>query len=173
MKIILTLGICLIQLIGFTQINEKTRFEMFCSAINNFSTSPNYVVINVKNLNTGEVKEICTEAPFIRGALGHETGNWTLNCESYKTRQFEFSKDSSLMNIGFDNYTKKELEIYSKTINVSEIVNQVKSGKLTSKTFQGDKKEQLMFAHLMYNNGIMMKRGCLAGNICSLSYFKS
>jgi hypothetical protein len=173
MKIILTIGICLIQLIVFSQINEKTKFDMFCNAINNFSTASNYVVINVKNLKTGEVKEICTEAPFIQGALGRETGNWNFNCKNYKTRQFEFLKDSSLWNISFDLYTKQELEIYSKTINISEIVNQVKTGKLTSKTFQGDKKEQIMFAHIMFNNGILMKRGCLAGNICSLSYFKN
>ncbi len=175
MKIILTLGICLIQLIVFTQINENIRFEMFCIALDNDSTEPNYIVINVTNLKTGEVKEICTEAPFIIGALGRETGNWDLNinCENYKTRQFEFLKDSALWNISFDRYTKQELEIYSKTIDVNEIVNQVKSGKLSIKTFQGDRKEQTMFAHLMFNNGIMMTRGCFAGNICRLSYYKN
>lgn len=171
--IILTLTLGLMFLTTKAQVDDQTKFKMFCSALDNISTAPNYIVVTVKNKKTGKTKEVCTEVPFIRGAMGREIGDWTIKCENYKTRYFEFSKDSALWNISFDLYTKEELDKYAKTINVPEIVKQVKNGNLTSRTFMGDRKEQIMFAHLMFNNGVMMTRGCFAGNICGLSYFKS
>lgn len=171
--IILTLAFALVFLTTKAQVDDQTKFKMFCSALDNFSTAPNYIVVTIKNKKTGETKEVCTEAPFIHGAMGRETGDWTFNCKNYKTRYFEFTKDSALWNISFDLYTRDDLDKYAKTINVAEIVQQVKSGKLISKTFMGDRKKQIMFAHLMFNNGVMMTRGCIAGNICGLTYFKS
>jgi hypothetical protein len=169
--IILILIIGLAYLTTTAQVDEQTKFKMFCSALDNTSTAPNYIVVIVKNKKTGETKELCTEAPFIQGAMGQETGDWTIDCKKYKTRYFEFSKDSALWNISFDRYTKRELDEFAKTINVANIVHQVRNGKLTEKTFMGDGKDQIMFAHLMFNNGVMMSRGCIAGNICGLDYF--
>jgi hypothetical protein len=157
-----------------SSISDSVKSKMFCAAIANVSTAPNYVVIIVKNRKTAEQKEICTEAPFVSGAVDIETGislATELDCSKYKNRYFEFAKDSALYNIGFDLYTKSELESYAKSLNILDIVQQVKNGKLTSKTFSGDRKEQRMFAHLMFNNGVMMTRGCVAGNVCGLSYF--
>jgi len=159
-------------------ISETQKFKMFCAAFENQSTAPNYVVVKVKNLNTGEVKEICTEAPFVKGAIYRQTGKFSFqtNCNDYPNRYFEFSADSALWNISFDLYSISELEEYAKTIYVEKIVQQIKEGKLQEKTFGMDKKqtwqetrrEQIMFAHIMFNNGIMMTRGCDAGNICEL-----
>ena len=170
--IVLTLTLGLVFLTTKAQVSEQRKFKMFCSALGNLSTAPNYIVVTVKNKNTGETKEVCTESNFLQGAMVRETGNWTITCKNYETRYFEFSKDSALWNISFDLYTKNELDKFAKTINVDEIVRQVKSNKLTSKIFMGDRKEQIMFAHLMFNNGVMMTRGCIAGNICGLTYFK-
>jgi len=146
---------------------------MFCAAIANLSTAPNYVVVNVKNLNTGEMKEFCTEAPFLIGAITRETGAKTygLDCEKYKDLYFEFSNDSALWNISFGFYSKADLDAYAKTINISDIVKQIQSGTLTSKTFTGDGKEQILFAHLMFNNGVMGRSDCEAGNVVHLDYF--
>ncbi|HTN21286.1 MAG TPA: hypothetical protein VL125_12465 [Pelobium sp.] len=171
--IVLTLLFGLVFLNTKAQVNELTKFKMFCSALDNDSTEPNYIVVTVKDKNTGKTKEICTEAPFIMGAVGQETGNGNIDLKNYKSRYFEFSKDSALMNISFDLYTKNELDAFKRKINVPNIVQQVKNGILKSETFIGDRKEQIMFAHLMFNNGIMMTRGCVAGNICQLTYFKS
>jgi len=162
----------LFSLAASAQVDEHMKFKMFCSALSNQSTAPNYVVVTVRNLNTGEIKEVCTEAPFINGAMGREIGDWSIQCKDYKARYFELSKDSALSNISFNLYTQSELERFEKSIHVANIVEQVKSGKLNGKTFEGSKKEQVMFAHLMFNYGVMMTRGCIAGNICKLSYFK-
>jgi len=173
-------------------ISEEQKIKMYCAALENFSTAPNYVVVTVKNLNTGEIREICTEAPFLEGAITRQTGKDTYTidsisyvlrstvCDDYPNRYFEFSKDSALWNISFDLYTISELEEYAKTINVEKIVQKVKEGKLQEKTFgidkkqtwQATRKEQIMFAHLMFNNGIMMTRGCIAGNVCGLRVYE-
>jgi hypothetical protein len=174
-KIILFILICGLSIaFSYAQVDNKTKHKMFCEAGGNFSTAPNYVVIVVKNLKTGEVKEVCTESPFVSGAIGRETGKFFLGygCDDYPDRYFEFSNDSALWNIGFDTYTIAELDSFELTIDVPNIVDQVKSGNLISKTLYGTRKEQRMFAHLMFNNGVMMTRGCFAGNICGLSYFK-
>jgi hypothetical protein len=61
---------------------------MFCAALENQSTAPDFVVVIVKNLNTGEIKEICTEAPFVNGAIYRETGkfSFTTDCNDYPNR---------------------------------------------------------------------------------------
>ncbi|HPS51825.1 MAG TPA: hypothetical protein PK892_14065 [Bacteroidales bacterium] len=51
------------------------------------------------------------------------------------------------------------------------LILQVKNGTLKSKTFSGSRKEQRMFAHLMLNYGVMMTHGCVAGYVCSFSYY--
>lgn len=170
--IVLTLLFGLAFLGAKAQVDELTKFKMFCSALENDSTEPNYIVVTVKDKSSGKRIEICTEAPLILGALEQETGNGNIDLENYKSRYFEFSKDSALMNINFDLYTQIELEAFEQRINVPNIVQQVKNGILKRETFIGDGKEQVMFAHLMFNNGIMMTRGCVAGNICQLTYFK-
>jgi len=65
-KILLLFTLGLFSVSTSAQVDEQTKFQMFCSALNNFSTAPNILVVTVKNKNTGETKEICTEAPFLK-----------------------------------------------------------------------------------------------------------
>lgn len=154
------------------QVDEQTKFEMFCAAIDNQSTAPNYLVATVKNSNTGETREICTEAPNLTFAKYLEENNWDFEDQNFNSRYFQFSNDTALALIGFEQYAAEELRSYAKTLDLDLIVSMVKSREMTGKTFEGNQKEQTMFAHLMFNSGIMMRRGCLAGNICSLHYYK-
>ena len=159
------------------EVDKEIKYKMFCESYKVMSTAPNYVVVIVKNLKTGETKEICTEAPSLPFAVSRQKGTsyaeFYHNYKKYKDRYFEFSNDSALNDINFNLYSKLELEVYSKTINVMDTVNRIKSGKMTSKTFFNERKEQIMFAHLMFNCGVMASRGCIAGNECFLEYFKS
>jgi len=168
--LLLSILIGLFSLHIHAQISEETKQAMFCASFENKSTAPNYVVCKVKDLHTGNVKEICCEAPFLRGSVRRETGK-NIDCQNNTTRYFEFSIDSALWNISFNLYTEEELNNYAKTLNVDKIIKDVKSGEMTSQTFMGARKEQIMFAHIMINNGIMVTRGCEAGNICYLQYF--
>lgn len=152
---------------------DTTKFKMFCAAFANQSAAPNYVVVLVKNTVSGETREVCTETQFLNVAFKMQTGGeMSLDYRSHKERYFEFSSDSALANINFGLYSAADLDEYAHTINVAGVVADVKSGKLTSKSFsEGYGKEQIMFAHLMFNNGVMVTRGCFIGNICGLSYF--
>jgi len=181
------------------EINRSLKEEMFCLALNHFSTAPFFVVITVKNLKTGQIKDICTEAPFVLGAIDYQYDytNLKVDCDQYPNQYFEFSTSKALKNINFDLYTIQELDEYSKTLNIELIVQHVKEGKLHGRTFGYDykefssylttpcstteviseikeknweeiEKEQIMFAHIMFNNGIMMTRGCVAGNCSGL-----
>jgi len=159
-------------------ISETQKFKMFCAALENHSTAPNYIVVTVKNLNTGETKEICTEAPFIEGAIYRQTGerSFPTDCNEYPNRYFEFSNDSALWNISFDLYTISDLEQYAEKLDIEKIVMQVKEGQIKEKVFWAEtaeewkevEKEQIMFAHLMFNSGIMVTKGCYTGNVCGL-----
>jgi hypothetical protein len=175
LKFIILLTFGLLSITAIAQVDNQTKSKMFCAALDNTSTAPNYIVIRVKDLKNGITKEICTEAPFLLGALGRQLGqsNFSLDCQKYKSRYFEFRNDSALWNISFDLYNTADLEKYANTIDIKKTVQQVRSGKLSSIGFPPhDRKQQRMFAHLMFNNGIMMTRGCVAGNICELSYFR-
>ena len=69
-EIILSIIMGLVCFSTFGQVDEKIKHEMFCSSLSNFSTAPNYLVVKVKDLNTGEIKEICTEnSTGIRGFI--------------------------------------------------------------------------------------------------------
>lgn len=167
-----------ILLFGFVfnmnaQVDERTKFQMFCTAYDGISTSPYFVVINVKNLNTGEVKEICTEGPFVQGAENIKTGSSIplLDCEDHKNMYFEYAKSKALRNIGFDLYDKEELEQFEKSINVDSLVHLIEKGNLEHRKFQTDK-EQRMFAHLMINHGVMVRRSGMVGSVCIFEYFR-
>jgi hypothetical protein len=172
------LSILTLLLLGFTTdntVSEEVKNKMYKKAINHFSTAPYYVVIKVKNLQTGEIKEVCTEAPFVHGALDRE------NCSNKsdfknklinKERYFEFNCDSALWNIGYDLYTKSELSELENKLNLDSLVSSARKGELTSITFTETRKYQRMYAHLMFNRGIMMTRGCFAGNICSVQPYE-
>jgi hypothetical protein len=168
-------------LVAFTttsDVPDSVKYEMYVKGIETFSTAPYYIVIKIKNQNSGDLKELCTEAPFLSGAIKRE-----FNCDysqadslaiAHKDRYFEFSNDSALWNISYDLYSISDLEKYEKSINLDEMVAEIKSQKLKGKTFPMSdtrKDKQVMLAHLLFNKGIMTRRGCVAGNIVSFEIY--
>ncbi len=163
-----------------SDLSEKTKYKMFVKAIDDNSTAPYYVVIKVKDMKAGIEKEICTEAPFLCGAIYKE-----LNCNIFQSdsiakthsdRYFEFNNDSALWNISFDLYSAKDLADYKSTINMVSLINDIKSGEIKGKTFLDKNnrlKNQRMFSHLLINQGIMVRRGCIAGNMISFEEFRT
>lgn len=141
------------------EVSDTVKFKMFCCAIGKlFSNRQNYVVIRVKNLNTGEVKDLCTTPDKIDEAIAIESGKYIeLDCMRYPERYFEFSKDDALQIIGFKSYVVKEFEAFRKTINVDSIVRQIEDGEITSVHY-GDSEKY--FAHIMFNVGMCTITGC-------------
>ena len=162
--------VIVLALTSFCPTNEVTdviKYKMFCCACKKEgSTSDDYVVVKVKNLKTGKVKDICVTLNLLEGAVWYETGKFIgLNCKEYQKRYFEFSKDSAFLNIGFDEYSLQKLNTLQKHLNTDSIVEQIKTGKLHSINFGENNR---YFAHLMYNCGVITTAGCFGTFV---SYF--
>src|ERR1700733_10843828 len=94
--------------------SEKTIERAYIKVINDgMSTAPEFVGINVKNLNKGVTKEICTEATSLLWSLQQE-----LSESAFKTvdkyllsksseRYFEFKDTTALKRLYFDEYNLK------------------------------------------------------------------
>jgi hypothetical protein len=148
-------------------VSEAIKYKMFCcSCQKGGSTSQDYVVVKVKNIKTGELKDICVTLNLLEGAIWRETGQLRgLNYKEHSQRYFEFSKDSALWNIGFNEYSVQKLTAFQKHLNTDSIVGQIKGGILKSVNFGENER---YFAHIMFNSGVVTTSGCFG---TSVSYF--
>lgn len=154
-----------------SKINLQLKQKMLDRSFANNSTAPNFVVIIATDKISGKTKEVCTEAPFVEGGIERNIGKE--KNQTYKSQHFYFNTKSALNNIGFYEYTYDELLEYGQNKEVRLIVADVlKSGKDIQFNFQNSRKQQFMFAHILFNNGIMCTRGDVAGNFMTLSKFK-
>ena len=166
-------GLFALSFLTAPSVSERVKYNMYKKALRGSSMAPYYVVINVKNLQTGEEKEVCTEAPFIGGAIRMEdcSDGYKHNRERNKKRYFEFNCDQALYNIGYNLYTPEELTNLESNLNVDSLVAEAQQGTLTRITFLRPRAYQRMVAHLLFNRGIMMSRGDYAGNVCTVEPF--
>jgi hypothetical protein len=172
--IIYTLIFGLFSSILIAQADEKTQTKMFCKALRHFSSAPYYLVVGVENELTGIRKNVCTEAPFLQGAVDKQNGKYSgknLSCRNFKNRTISLSNPSALSNIGFDLYSIAELDSFAQTIDLLQIIDRVRTEKYVE-LHMVPKKRQIMFAHLMFQNGIMTSRGCISGDMISLTPFE-
>ncbi|MCF8449708.1 MAG: hypothetical protein K9G49_07530 [Taibaiella sp.] len=149
------------------EVTDAIKHKMFCCACEKGgSTSQDYVVVKVKNLKTGELKDICVTLNLLEAAIWRETGQLKgLDCKEQFKRYFEFSKDSALWNIGYNEYSMQKLTTFQKHLNTDSIVGQIKAGKFQSVNFG---KNERYFAHIMFNRGVVTTSGCFGTDV---SYF--
>lgn len=156
--------------------NDSIRSLIFKIAYENKSTSPSYIVYKAKDLNTGIIKKICCEAPFLSGAMHRE-----LNIDydekgigyidsiilANRLKTFEFKNKDALNNINFGVYpdketidriaSKKDLDYYYEKFGTNDSIKFMH--------FENDTGfEQESFAHIMFKIGIITSRDCMAGN---------
>lgn len=142
-----------------TEVSQEVKFKMFCCALTKtYSTSKDYVVVKVKNLKTGEMKEICVTSNLLMGALRLEAGENPIQDYKKNTKlYFEFLKDSALSTIGFNEYAVQELKSFQMHLNIDSFVDQIKLGKIQSLEYDNNKK---YFAHTLFNHGVVTTHGC-------------
>lgn len=154
-----------------SKLDFRLKQKMLDSAFANYSTAPNFVVIIATNKITGKTKEVCTEAPFVIGGLDRNKGK--SKSQKYKTQPLYFNTISALENIGFNEYSYEELLNYGRRKELRRIVGLVLKNNIEQEyNFQGTRKQQFMFAHILFNNGIMSTRGDIAGNLMTLKRMK-
>jgi hypothetical protein len=148
----------------------------FLIAYQNNSTAPSYIVFKVKDLNSGLIKEICCEAPFLSGAIHREKSiDYDSKGTEYvdslilsnKYHFFEFKSKEALENVNFFNYPDSNKIIqYSQKLDLDKYYQMFSiQDSAAMMHFDNDTAfKQLMFAHIMFKCGIITNRDCEAGN---------
>jgi hypothetical protein len=163
--------------------NDSVRNKLFEIAYKNEGTSsPSYLVFIAKNLNTGEIKEICTEAPFLSGAMHHEFGmGHDLKSSQFidslilgnSKRIFEFKEKIALENISFNEYPSKErIEVLASKLDLEDFMKDFGSNEnVKYMEFKEDEYLlQLSFSHIMFKCGIITSRSSVGGNTIWFGY---
>lgn len=169
-----------ISLISIICTHKKTnqaiiKYKMFCEAFEEGSSAPYFVVFTVKNKNTGEIKEICEESPVLDGALHIEHSKpytYSFDMTKHKDRYFEFSNQKALNNIAFDKYDSEVLDSLKQAFNVDSFMSTVKNA--TAERFTFNRKDiQKMTAHILFDYGVILSRGRVAGNTSGFAVYSS
>jgi len=152
---------------------DSLHYKNYVNAVQNNSTFQYFVVIKIKNMNSGEIREICTQGNFLRGALYREYKlSYTKESESRiekllldnKSRYFQFKDTSAINNLGVKAYSIKDLELFEKKNNVDSIEVEIKKKKWES--FISDDKRMLLLAHSLFNRGILTgENNCIGGTL--------
>lgn len=163
--------------------NDSVRNKLFEIAYKNGdSSSPSYLVFISKNLNTGEIKEICSEAPLLSGAMHHEFGmGYDLKSSQFidslilgnSKRIFEFKERKALENISFNEYPSKErIEVLASKLDLEDFIKDFGSNEnVKFMEFKEDEYFlQLSFCHIMFKCGIITSRSSVGGNTIWFGY---
>jgi hypothetical protein len=157
-------------------VKDSIISRNFEIAYNNKSTAPSYIVFKAVDINTLQVKVICCEAPFLSGAMHREykkdydensirfIDSLVLNNEE---KLFRFKDKSALENISFQDYPDSIfIENEKKKYNIDQYIKKFTNTDSTETVHFSDSENfvQVVFAHIMFENGIITRRDCMAGN---------
>jgi hypothetical protein len=160
---------------------EKEKYLNYIAAIENESTFSYFTVVKVKDLNTGMIKEICTEGNFIIGALHIELNQGYSKkgedivlafAKTKKDRYFEFKKKKALKNISFFDYNPNLLDTIQAKYDFDEVVRKIKE----NKKFSIELPDEIMklYAHVLFNRGYMTgENDCFGGKLIYVDRKKS
>lgn len=177
-KNILFLGI--LALSAAAHAEDSTAYRLFERAIKNDSTSPNFVLVKVVDDKARKTEVICTEAPFLLGAIHREHGlpndasgtqKATALALAQKDLTFHFSQREALDNLTRA-FTASELREVRDAL-------QSRSDDELLKGFRGDGTEldalymgkgvkkysayRDAIAQVLLERGLLPRRGCVAG----------
>jgi hypothetical protein len=150
-------------------------YNNYLATINNEGTFQYYLVAKIKNLNTGKVREYCTQGNFLKAALHHEYNlgydekgiSKVYSLAANNTdRYFEFKNDSAIWNIGgVWKYSMNDLANLERKIDFDSIVTQIIRDKKWSKRIP-DERTILLYAHALFNRGILTgQNNCFGGTL--------
>ena len=153
---------------------EDEKYLNFLSAIENQSTFNYFTVVTVKNLNSGEVKEICTKGNFVSSALHIEINadydgvgeSKVLKYASLrKDRYFKMANKKALDNISFFDNPKEKLTDFEREYDFNKVVAIIQRDKKFSIRLSSSEKMK-MFAQVLFNKGYMTgENDCFGGTL--------
>jgi hypothetical protein len=157
---------------SWTTIDDGKLYNNYKKAVNNESTFQYFLVIHVTDLNTGLTREICTKGNFLAGAIHREYGldydaNSIRRAErialNNRTRTFQFKNTEAIQNLGLGRYSMDDLKDFEQRTNIDQLtkgINKDWKKKLL------DDKEMLLYAHSLFNRGILTgENNCYGGTL--------
>jgi len=152
---------------------DSIIYNNYLKAIDNESTFQLFLVVTIKDLNSGQKRELCTKGDFLEGALHTE---YKINYDSLglavldklqrnnRSRYFELKDTAALNNLGFNIYTMDDLTKFEKNHNIDSLVNLFKKGKWSLAI--PEDKIMLLYAHALFNRGILTgENSCFGGTL--------
>jgi hypothetical protein len=156
----------------WTTIDEGKLFSNYKKAVKNESTFQYFLVVHVTDLNTGTTREICTKGNFLDGAIHQEYGlgydeNSIRKAErialNNRTRTFQFKNAEAIRNLGLDRYSMDDLKDFEQRTSIDQLAKKI--NKTWKKTLLDDK-EMLLYAHSLFNRGILTgENSCYGGTL--------
>ncbi|KOP36685.1 hypothetical protein DBB36_10515 [Flavobacterium sp. WLB] len=173
----LSIILALLISLSFTKDDSDILYQNYVRAINNGGTFQFFLVVKIKNLNTNKVREICTKANFLQGAI-HREYNIDYDergiIKAYQTaiknknRYFEFKNDSAIANLAIEDYSENDLKKLQSRINFNLLTQKIKKNQKWSSYL--DHKELKMYAHALFNLGILTgENSCFGGTLIYVS----
>lgn len=160
---------------------ETEKYLNFLAAVENTSTFNYFTVIKVKNLNTGETKEICTKGNFVAGAIHRELNldydkvglsKASEFVKSKKDRYFEFKSKEALNNVSFFEYKTELVKKIQTKYNFDKTTDIIKKKKEFSIRLSDE--EMKAFAHVLFNKGFLTgENDCFGGTLEYIDRTKS
>jgi hypothetical protein len=179
-------GIVLVLVLSFATIldlraSEAYTRSMFLNALREDSTSPLFVLINLRDSNSGVTREVCTLAPFLLGAIEAEYGlaasdddkELLRRARATVDRTFSFSRPGATRRVRPE-YTVKELEEIRdklKNVPVDQLKAQLRANEsqlhnmYLSKGRHGADAYKYALAHVLLSRGILVGEADVTGRL--------
>jgi len=156
---------------SWTTVQEEKLYSNYKTAVKNESTFQYFLVIHVIDLNTGQTRDICTKGNFLKGAI-HREYNLGYDDNSIKkvekialnnrTRTFKFKNIEAIQNLGLDRYSMDDLKEFEERSNIDKLTKEIDK----DWTKQLDDKEMSLYAHSLFNRGILTgENSCYGGTL--------
>lgn len=156
----------------FNSTPDSILYNNYLNALENGSTFQYFTVVKIKDINTGNVREICTKGNFLWGALHIEyDSSYSISGQrkihrlliENKQRYFQLKDTAALNNLGINRYSVKDLKEFEKHNNVDSIAKSIKRKWIMSIS---DDKNMHLLAHSLSNRGILIgENNCFGGTL--------
>lgn len=144
--------------------NSQLLYANFKAAVRNKESIQKYLVVRVIDRNKNTVREFCTLGCFFRHALHME---WKIDYDRLgdelviakacinDPRLFEFKDSSAIQYLGMDLYSEQDLAELDKQVGFKKLAKEILLAKKWEKTFGEDDKLMRIYAHGLFNQGIL------------------
>lgn len=141
-----------------SQDNNSVLQANFVQAMNTYNNI--FIIINVKDLNINEIKEVCLTNEDLRNvtklekSITYDEASELL--QESKSRDFEFKNKEALEMILHHYYSKKYLLNNKTHLNINKIISDFKQNKNKMFDFEDLKESEYLYGYLLSKKGLLI-----------------